>query len=51
MAPDGGMIAEAPRPPHGERPRLRETSPAGRFSERGPGTEVFVWRKGPRRGE
>jgi hypothetical protein len=30
---------------------LREASPAGRFSERGPGTEVFVWRKGPRRGE
>jgi hypothetical protein len=24
---------------------LREASPAGRFSERGPDTEVFVWRK------
>jgi SAM-dependent methyltransferase len=24
---------------------LREASPAGRFSERGPSTEVFVWRK------
>lgn len=23
---------------------LREASPSGRFSERGPGTEVFVWR-------
>lgn len=26
---------------------LRETSPSGRFSERAPSTEVFVWRKGP----
>ncbi|MFC9128014.1 class I SAM-dependent methyltransferase [Streptomyces sp. NPDC057099] len=26
---------------------LREASPSGRFSERAPSTEVFVWRKGP----
>ncbi|AXI78277.1 class I SAM-dependent methyltransferase [Peterkaempfera bronchialis] len=26
---------------------LRETSPSGRFSERQPSTEVFVWRKPP----
>ncbi len=26
---------------------LREVSPSGRFSERAPSTEVFVWRKGP----
>ncbi|MEU8487529.1 class I SAM-dependent methyltransferase [Streptomyces sp. NPDC048641] len=27
---------------------LREVSPAGRFSERRPSTEVFIWRNGPR---
>ncbi|MDQ1034074.1 SAM-dependent methyltransferase [Streptomyces sp. V3I8] len=27
---------------------LREASPADRFSERQPGTEVFVWRRAPR---
>lgn len=29
---------------------LRAASPAGRFCERGPGTEVFVWRKPSARG-
>ncbi|MFG2522193.1 class I SAM-dependent methyltransferase [Streptomyces sp. NPDC048527] len=27
---------------------LREVSPSGRFSERGPSTEVFIWRTDPR---
>jgi hypothetical protein len=27
---------------------LREVSPAGRFSQRRPSTEVFVWWKDPR---
>jgi SAM-dependent methyltransferase len=26
---------------------LREVAPSGRFSERAPSTEIFVWRKGP----